>query len=105
MNHKRFLQRHRLAGDWTRDPGAPSRPNHILVGVSIAIWTLSFTIQHKSATATGCVLVEDASPEDRRQDHAQTVRLHGRHLSFRFFQPVDVSACGKTFSATSRSSF
>ena len=55
MNHKLFLQRHRLAGDWTRDPGVPSRPNYILVGVSIAIWTMSFAIQHKIATATGRV--------------------------------------------------
>ena len=55
MNHKRLLQRHRLAGNWTPDPGVPSRSNHILVGVSIAIWTMSFAIQHKIATATGRV--------------------------------------------------
>ena len=75
MNHKRFLQRHHLAGDWTRDPGVPSRPNHILVGVSIAIWTIFFAIPAQDRDRTR--LVEDASPEDRGQDYAQTLRLQG----------------------------
>ena len=80
MNHKLFLQRHRLAGDWTRDPGVPSRPNYILVGVSIAIWTMSFCDPAQDRDRDRTRLVENASPEDRGQDHAQTLRLHGRLL-------------------------